>query len=222
MDEGILDMRIIKKYLNRIFVDSLSGMALGLFCTLIMGTILQQIGSLIEGNLGNIIIVIGKIAAASTCAGIGMGVAFKLKEDSLVAISAAVCGMVGGFATPILSNEIFSHTGTITLSGPGEPLGAFIAALIGIEIGHIFSRRTKIDIILTPFITIIIGSFVGLSISPKISSFMTWLGSIIMSLKVIILFSILQLAPLVGLAAKDLNDTAVTTSTDDNCKIIPE
>ena len=173
-------MTIIKKYLNRIFIDGLSGMALGLFCTLIIGTIIQQIGSLIEGNLGNIIIVIGKIAAASTCAGIGMGVAFKLKEDSLVAISAAVCGMVGGFATPILSNEIISHTGTITLSGPGEPLGAFIAALIGVEIGHIFSRKTKIDIILTPFITIIIGSFVGLSISPKISSFMTWLGSIIM------------------------------------------
>jgi len=41
-------------------------------------------------------------------------------------------------------------------------------------------------------------------------------------LKVIILFSILQLTPLVGLAAKDLNDTAVTTSTNDNCKIIPE
>ena len=95
-------MRIIKKYLNRIFVDSLSGMALGLFCTLIMGTILQQIGSLIEGNLGNIIIVIGKIAAASTCAGIGMGVAFKLKEDMFVHPLNAWFGIVCRFFTKFI------------------------------------------------------------------------------------------------------------------------
>ena len=48
---------------------------LGLFSTLIIGTILQQIGNLISGNLGSTIFLIGKIAAAATCAGIGVGAA---------------------------------------------------------------------------------------------------------------------------------------------------
>lgn len=45
-------MKKIKQYLNHIFIDGLSGMALGLFSTLIIGTILQQIGNLIDGNIG--------------------------------------------------------------------------------------------------------------------------------------------------------------------------
>ena len=88
-------MQKFKNYLHHIFIDGLSGMALGLFSTLIIGTILQQIGNLISGNLGSTIFLIGKIAAAATCAGIGVGVAYKFKETPLVVISAAVSGMVG-------------------------------------------------------------------------------------------------------------------------------
>ena len=166
-------MQKFKNYLHHIFIDGLSGMALGLFSTLIIGTILQQIGNLISGNLGSTIFLIGKIAAAATCAGIGVGVAYKFKETPLVVISAAVSGMVGGFATKLLA-------GVITLAGPGEPLGAFIAALVGIEIGHLIAGKTKIDIIITPLVCIGAGSTVGLLLSPPISEFMTWLGTIIM------------------------------------------
>lgn len=173
-------MKNLKQYLNHIFIDGLSGMSLGLFSTLIIGTILQQIGTLIDGNVGTTIFLIGKLAAAATCAGIGVGVAYKFKETPLVVISAAVSGMVGGFATKILAGSIISDTGVITLAGPGEPLGAFIAAIVGIEIGHLIAGKTKIDIIITPLISIGVGSIVGLLLSPPISQFMTWLGTIIM------------------------------------------
>ncbi|MFR3667726.1 MAG: PTS transporter subunit IIC [Ruminococcus sp.] len=62
---------------------------------------------------------------------------------------------------------------------PGEPLGAFIAAYVGIEVGHLIAGKTKIDILLTPLVTIGTGSAVGILVGPPISSFMTWLGSLI-------------------------------------------
>lgn len=169
---------MIKKYLHRVFIDGLSGMAMGLFATLIVGTIIQQIGNLVGGQLGNMIFLVGKIAAAATCAGIGVGIAYKFQESSLVVLSAATCGMIGGYASKLLSGTILSE-GAIILAGPGEPLGAFIAAYVGIEVGHLISGKTKIDILLTPLITIGAGSAVGILVGPPISSFMTWLGSLI-------------------------------------------
>lgn len=171
-------MEKFKKYLNHVFIDGLSGMALGLFSTLIVGTIIQQIGTLIGGSVGNFIFMIGKMAAAATCAGIGVGVACKFKESPLVTLSAATCGMVGGFAARILAGTALVD-GAIVLSGPGEPLGAFVAAFVGIEIGHLVSGKTKIDILVTPLVTIMVGSAVGLIVGPPISAFMTWLGSLI-------------------------------------------
>lgn len=169
---------MIKKYLHRVFIDGLSGMAMGLFATLIVGTIIQQIGNLVGGQLGNMIFLVGKVAAAATCAGIGVGVAHKFQESSLVVLSAATCGMIGGYASNLLAGTILSE-GAIILAGPGEPLGAFIAAYVGIEVGHLISGKTKIDILLTPLITIGAGSAVGILVGPPISSFMTWLGSLI-------------------------------------------
>lgn len=154
-------MKKIKQLCSHIFIDGLSGMALGLFSTLIIGTIIQQIGTLISGDFGNMLYVIGKVAAAMTSAGIGVGVACKFKESALVTFSSATAAMVGGFASKILAGTVLVE-GTIVLSGPGEPLGAFVAALIGIELGHLVSGKTKIDIIVTPFVTILSGSIVGL------------------------------------------------------------
>ena len=171
-------MNLIKKYLNRVFIDGLSGMAMGLFATLIIGTIIQQIGTFAGGSVGNLIFLAGKAAAAATCAGIGVGVAYKFKESPMVVLSAATCGLVGGYASKILAGT-FMADGTIVLAGPGEPLGAFIAAYVGIEIGHLVAGKTKIDIIVTPLVTIGAGSAVGLLAGPPISSFMTWLGSLI-------------------------------------------
>jgi len=171
-------MKNLKKWLNRIFIDGLTGMAQGLFATLIVGTIIQQIGSLIGGSLGDLIFLLGKVAAALTGAGIGVGVAYRFKESPLVTVSSAITGMVGAFASKLLAGAVLVE-GYIVLTGPGEPLGAFLAAYVGIEIGHLVSGKTKVDIIVTPIVTIGAGSFVGLLIGPPISTFMLALGELI-------------------------------------------
>ena len=68
-------MKKVKEVLREIFIDGLSGMATGLFATLIIGTIIQQVGNLIPGMIGDYLYVIGKIAGVVTGAGIGVGVA---------------------------------------------------------------------------------------------------------------------------------------------------
>lgn len=171
-------MQAFKKWLNKVFIDGLSGMATGLFATLIIGTIIQQIGNLVGGSIGDTIFLIGKMAAAVTGAGIGCGVAHRFKEPPLVLLSAATAGMVGAFASKILAGTVLTD-GVIHLSGPGEPLGAFIAAYIAIEAGHLVSGKTKIEILITPFCGIMGGSAVGLILGPPISAFMVWLGSLI-------------------------------------------
>ena len=168
----------MKKFLDRIFIDGLTGMAQGLFATLIIGTIIQQIGTYCGGVPGDIIFTLGKVAAGLTGAGIGAGVARKLEAGHLVVVSAAVAGMVGAFAGDFLSGDLLVE-GSLVLSGPGEPLGAFIASYIAIEIGALVSGRTKLEIILTPLACISIGAGVGLLAGPPISGFMAWLGSLI-------------------------------------------
>ena len=171
-------MRTIKKVASHIFIDGFGGMTQGLFATLIIGTMIQQIGLLIGGSTGNVIYLLGKAAAALTSAGIGVGVAVKYGESPLVTVSAAVAAMVGGYAGKITGGTFFVD-GNAVLAGPGEPLGAFIAAFAGITCGHLVSGKTKVDIIVTPVITIGAGSVVGLLVGPPISQMMTGLGSII-------------------------------------------
>ena len=169
----------VKSLLNRVFIDGLSGMALGLFSTLIVGTILSQIGSLfVTGKMGAMLVVIGKCASLLTGAGIGCGVAYKFKESPLVTLSAATNGMIGAYAGKILAGSFFVD-GAFTITPPGEPLGAFVAAYIGIIAGHIVSGKTKIDILLTPVVSIVCGSAAGLFVGPPISSFMLYLGDLV-------------------------------------------
>jgi len=165
-------MNSIKKVLNHIFIDGLSGMALGLFATLIIGTILAQIASLLGGlTVARYVLAVANFAKLITGAGIGIGVAVKYKSAPLVAISAAVCGMIGAHATKILAGAV-----TIDVSSPGEPLGAFVAAFVGIEIGMLVSGKTKLDIIFTPLACIGTGGSVGLLLGRPISTLMSWLG----------------------------------------------
>jgi len=160
-----------KKYLNRIFIDGLSGMALGLFSTLLIGTIIAQIGTLIGGMIGLYLTAVANVAKSLTGAGIGVGVACKFKQGPLVTVSAAVAGMIGAF--PDMTQEAF------ILGKPGEPLGAFVASYVAIEIGRLVSGRTKVDILVTPFLAICSGAIVGYLIGPYISEFMYWLGNLV-------------------------------------------
>lgn len=172
-------MKTVKKVLNHIFIDGLSGMAMGLFATLIIGTIICQIASFIPGRAGEFIDMIGTMAKIITGAGIGVGIANKFKTAPLVTISAATAGMVGSFAAKIISGAILNENGVMMISGVGEPMGAFVAAMVAIELGRLVSGKTKVDIIVTPFVAIISGSAAGLLVGPPISSFMIWLGQLI-------------------------------------------
>lgn len=171
---------MIKKYLKRLFIDGLSGMASGLFATLIIGTILCQISRLAgDTAFGNYINTIGILAKTITGAGIGVGVAVKLGASPLTTVSAAVAGMVGAFpyaatgASPNIAIAKFS------LAAPGEPLGAFIAAYVAIEIGRFISGKTKLDIIVTPLGCILGGALAGYFVGPPVSTFMTAIGDVI-------------------------------------------
>ena len=101
-------MSTIKKFLNLIFIDGLSGMALGLFSTLIIGTILKQAADLIGGDFGYYLGVFAVMAQRLTGAGIGIGVAYKYKSSTYVTLSAAAAGMIGAYATAIISGSILS------------------------------------------------------------------------------------------------------------------
>ena len=162
----------MKKYLNRVFIDGLSGMAYGLFSTLIIGTIICQISKLIGDNaVSTYLIAMGNVAKTLTGAGIGVGVACKLKAAPLTTVAAAVCGMIGAF--PKVANEAFA------VGSPGEPLGAFIAAYVAIEIGYLVAGKTKVDIIVTPVCCILTGSLAGYFVGPYISYAMGWVGELV-------------------------------------------
>ena len=122
--------------------------------------------------------LMGKVAGVVTGAGIGVGTALRLKSSPLTTVSAAVAGMVGAFASKIVSGSLLVD-GTVVLAGVGEPLGAFIAAMVAIYMGRLVSGKTKVDILVTPFVCIVCGSAVGLLVGPGISAFMTWLGSLV-------------------------------------------
>lgn len=165
-------MKNVKKWLNEIFIDGLSGMALGLFATLIIGTIIAQVGTIIGGSIGAYLIAISNVAKTVTGAGIGVGVASKFKEGPLVTVSAAVTGMIGAFPT-VMALDSYG------LGKPGEPLGAFIAAIVAIKVGHLVAGKTKVDILVTPLVSILSGAIVGIIAGPPISAFMKWLGELV-------------------------------------------
>ena len=168
----------VAAWLSRIFIDGLSGMALGLFSTLIVGTILEQIGTLLPDTVGSWLIMIAGMCKALTGAGIGVGVAYKLKETPLVTLSCAAVGMIGAFASKLLAGTAWTP-GVVTLAGPGEPLGAFVAAVVAIECGRLIAGRTKLDILLVPVCSILPGAAAGLVLGPPISKLMTALGALI-------------------------------------------
>lgn len=171
-------MKKIKFYLNDIFVEGMTGMAHGLFATLIVGTILAQLGTLVGGVAGTYIGYAATAAKILTGAGIGVGMAYRFKESTLTTVSAGICGFVGGYASQMIGGS-FVVDGMVHISGPGEPLGAFVAAYVGIKLGHLVSGKTKLDIIVTPMVTIFSGAALGFLVGPPISRFMLMLGDLI-------------------------------------------
>lgn len=165
------------------FVDAMGGMAQGLFASLLVGTILSTIAKyviLIDNpavkQLGHYIAQAGSLASAVTGAAIGIGIAFALKAPMLVMACAAA---VGYFANAYPGSV--GKCGFYYLDKPytAGPLGVFIAVIFAVEFGKMVSKQTKVDILVTPLVTLGVGFGVAYVTCPPIAIAMNWLGEFI-------------------------------------------
>lgn len=143
----------VKSLCKRWFIDAFSGMASGLFCTLIAGTIVCMVGGWIGNNaFGKLVNGFGTVAKILMGAGIGVGIAYKLNSKPLVIFAAAVTGFIGAYALNFIegtmTGEYFNVVFTKGL--PGNPIGAYVVALFTIEIASLYAGKTKFDIIFIP------------------------------------------------------------------------
>lgn len=155
---SFLKRKNIEFSVKRYFIDAMGAMTLGLFASLIVGTILEVAGQQIGLAA---LIDYGQRAKAMMGPAIGVAVAHGLGAPPLVLFASTVTGAAGAQL--------------------GGPAGAFIAAVIGAELGKIVSKETKIDIVVTPSVTIVAGVMAGVFVGPPIGAFMSWLGVVIMN-----------------------------------------
>lgn len=130
------------------FVDAMSSMALGLFATLLMGTILSTLGKYCHIDF---LTEAAGYATSALGAVLGIAVAHRLDAPPLVMYSCAVAGLVGNAL-----GEVFLFEG-VQKSISAGPAGAFLCALVACEIGKIVSKETPVDILVTPTVTILAG-----------------------------------------------------------------
>ncbi len=165
--KAFLKRKDIEFSVKRYLIDALSAMAQGLFASLLIGLIIKTIGEQTallfgENAISSFLVAAGGMAMAYMGAAIGVSVAHGLKAPNLVIFASVATGMLGA-------------------ANGGGPAGAFLAAVIGIEFGKAVSKETKVDIIITPLVTIITGAIAAAIFAPAVGALMTGLGKIIMS-----------------------------------------
>ena len=150
---------ILKGFFKKYVVDALSHMAFGLFCSLILGLIIGQIAKI--PGLDFLTFISDALSAKSPLVGacIGLAIAYGLSCAPLVIISSAVVGALG-----------YQF---------GGPVGAYISVIAASEAGMLISKKTPVDIILTPLVTIISGGLIAKYCCSPINDFMLYLGSVI-------------------------------------------
>ena len=153
----------VKNYFSllpkRYFITAFSGMAQGLFVTLIAGTILAQIAGWIGYNyVGNALGYIASVAKTLMGAGIGVGIAHALGKNKLLIFSAAVAGFIGAFADSLLPGG--EGISVITAGAPGNPVGSYVVVMLVVEIVGLYAGKTKLDILIVPLGAMLL-SFAG-------------------------------------------------------------
>ncbi len=143
---------------KRYFVDAMSSMALGLFASLLIGTIFNTIGDKCGWQW---MMDVASFTTSASGAAMAVAIGFALKCPPLVLFSLCAVG--------VYANSL------------GGPLGTLIAAIIASEFGKIVSKETKVDILVTPIVTILVGGAVTYLIGPLISLIMTGFGQLIMT-----------------------------------------
>ena len=165
---AFLKRKDIEISLRRYGIDALGAMAQGLFCSLLIGTILNTLGTQLNMEF---LVTVGGYASAMSGPAMAIAIGYALKAPPLVLFSLATVGYAA------------NALGSTTLSGgagAGGPLAVLFIAIIAAELGKAVSKETKIDILVTPLVTILAG--VGLSAwwAPAIGTAATAVGTFVM------------------------------------------
>ncbi len=151
-----LERKQVRFSVQTYFIDALGAMAFGLFASLLIGTIFSTLG---DKTQIAIFATIAAYAKSATGAALGVSIAYALKAPQLVLFSAATVGIAG--------NEL------------GGPVGALVATIVATELGKIVSKETRVDILVTPGVTIISGVLIAQFVGPGVSQFMTFFGNMV-------------------------------------------
>lgn len=160
----------MNKYVKRYCIDAMSGMAQGLFASLLIGTIIKTLGQqLLRLNANPVfqfLVNAGNFATDAHVVGAAMaiGIGFAMQVPALVLFSLAAVGSAANVT-----------------GGAGGPLAVLLIAIISAELGRLVSKKTKVDIIVTPAITILVGAlltvltakYIGIAAS-SVGKFLVW------------------------------------------------
>lgn len=158
--QAYLKKQNVEISVQRYLIDALSAMAQGLFASLLMGTILSTIGQ--QAGI-DFLVEIGDFAKDAAGPAMAVSIGYALKAPSLVLFSLVAVGASAN-----------------SLGGAGGPLAVLIIAIIAAECGKLVAGQTKIDILVTPFVTIMIGCLCSMAFAPAIGAAASWVGNIIM------------------------------------------
>ena len=159
---------------KRYGIDALGAMAQGLFASLLVGTILNTLGSQFHiGFLTKILVTVGSgekavhytmggLASAMVGPAMAVAIGYALQAPPLVLFTLVPVG----FATN-------------ALGGAGGPLAVLVVAIVAAECGKIVSKETKVDILVTPIVTLLIGVGLAYLIAKPIGTAASWFGSLI-------------------------------------------
>ena len=145
---------------KRYGIDALGAMAQGLFCSLLIGTIIKTLGQQLNVQY---LIDIGAYAMAVAGPAMAVAIGYALKADPMVLFSLAAVGWAANAE-----------------GGAGGPLAVLVIAIVAAECGKMVSKETKIDILVTPGVTILVGVALAKLIAPAIGSAAMKVGDLIM------------------------------------------
>lgn len=158
--KAFLKRKNIELSVKRYLIDALGAMAQGLFASLLIGTIISTLGT----QLGiEILVTVGTYAKAAVGPAMAVAIGYALQASPLVLFSLAAVGAA--------ANE---------LGGAGGPLAVLVVTIFAAEFGKAVSKETKIDIIVTPFVTVFVGVCLSIWWAPGIGTAASAVGNAIM------------------------------------------
>ena len=169
--KAFLKRKDIEISLKRYGIDALGAMAQGLFCSLLIGTIINTFGAQLNigflmqtvATVGGVSYTVGGMASAMSGPAMAIAIGYALKCPPLVLFSMTTVGFAAN-----------------ALGGAGGPLAVLFIAIIAAEFGKAVSKETKVDILVTPLVTIGVGMFLSWLIAPPLGKAAMWVGNLIM------------------------------------------